>query len=164
MKLASTSRYGRTNFGTKGYSRFFATHRCNFICKSLSLNRHPLHPSDEFTSPFERAYRKLEDEGPCEINCTAMGCSQIVELTTDGAKSKPKSDILCNVCTEKMSAKEKAVCDEPGCSATFEYQPYKYTAKGMHTPKVGKDIILPFSHSYLWFLFFSFSFAILFIS
>ncbi|RUS14259.1 hypothetical protein BC937DRAFT_94097 [Endogone sp. FLAS-F59071] len=126
-----TTKYGNTNLGTKGFNLFFAKHRCNFVCKRLGLNRHPLQPADEISTDTEVLHRALEAEGPREVNCTALGCARIVELT----KPKKKSDPLCEVCIEKMRIKEKAVCDELGCSVTFEYQPYWYTAKGMVAPK-----------------------------
>ncbi|PNH01985.1 Alpha-protein kinase vwkA [Tetrabaena socialis] len=38
---ADINRFGDTNFGEEGYKLFFESHKCNSICKGLSLKRHP---------------------------------------------------------------------------------------------------------------------------
>ncbi|GAX76652.1 hypothetical protein CEUSTIGMA_g4098.t1 [Chlamydomonas eustigma] len=37
-------RFGNTNLGIRGMDKFFMTHSCNSVCKSLGLPRHPMQP------------------------------------------------------------------------------------------------------------------------
>ena len=41
IHCTDASRFGNTNIGEDGFSQRFSTHKCNKICKSLGLKRHP---------------------------------------------------------------------------------------------------------------------------
>ncbi|RHY62455.1 hypothetical protein DYB34_004155 [Aphanomyces astaci] len=130
------TKYGHGNLGQAGITSFFATHKCNRVCRALHLTPFDNSPVDASQLQDDEAGVGATPAADKTMTCSCGLCGGIFTMFHSGfvAEINQYPDVHCPTCKlEYDKSKTSIACLECGKAKTYSL--YWYKMKGMSTPK-----------------------------
>ncbi|TMW56778.1 hypothetical protein Poli38472_006788 [Pythium oligandrum] len=131
------SQFGHGNLSMAGMTAFFATHKCNSVCKTLQLS--PFNADDEENSgkddDTKEETKAIKDK---VMTCSCPLCGSITTQLHSAFIDAHATgrDMYCDDCTTRVNTRETKTCVV--CGKENLFSPYWYDMKGMEHPTTCK--------------------------
>jgi hypothetical protein len=124
-----------TNAGESGIMAFFATHKCNSICRKLGLRSDKsMFPSWRFT--FREGWAVTGGRGNMLVCCSNKLCSQIVQASTARKSDEFPGYYWCRKCwSQLLGSSETITCVATGPPHVFSVSKFFYESQGQSIPR-----------------------------
>jgi hypothetical protein len=124
-------RLSDTNLGVEGFKFFFATHKCNDICKKLKLK-------SDASMIKTRAYKFREDwpNAHDTLCCSNKLCGRIIHLENAQESEMYRGYRWCDTCWPQLDAfMTRSICVASGPQHEFSESQFFYESQGLSTPR-----------------------------
>ena len=124
-------RLSDTNLGAEGFKFFFATHKCNNICKKLQLKSN--------ASMIKTGAYKFREDWPNAhdtLCCSNKLCGRIIHLDNAQESEKCRGYRWCDTCWPQLEAfVVKSTCVASGAQHEYSVSQFFYESQGLSTPR-----------------------------
>ncbi|KAM5350272.1 hypothetical protein ACJ41O_006777 [Fusarium nematophilum] len=127
-----------TNLHEDGFFFFFASHKCNSVCRQLGLRSNgEMLVSGEYD--FTETWPNQAKVANMMVCCSNKLCSKIIRMTTTKISDEFPGYRWCKPCWNELQRKTKNVCTAPGPPHQFKLSRFFYESQGQIQPRLCPD-------------------------